>query len=66
MAHLKIIYSLQFIDRLEDKTEQKVLHNFSCYDLFNTKLLKHLMQAINRSTLYSTPSFQGLLPQTIR
>lgn len=25
VAHLKIIYSLQFIDRLEDKLEQEVM-----------------------------------------
>lgn len=39
VAHLKVIYSLQFIDRLEDKLEQQVLYNFHQYDLFSTKLL---------------------------
>lgn len=65
VAHFKIIYLLPFIDRLEDKLDQKVLYTFHCYDLFKTKVLQHLMQAINISMLYLTPSFQGLLPQTI-
>lgn len=39
VANLEIIDSLQFIGRLEDKLEQKVLYNFHSYDLFNRKLL---------------------------